>query len=165
MGKPKERLLSSLSKTSSIWSHLSRVGVACTHAVCPRSVSSYVDEGYMAMVGPGHRAGPLLLASQTYDSPKALASALSPSSLPALQLLWAAGTEPTALLPAQPRACSPRRTPQQQPLAAKQKGSWDLYFASVEPVISPTQPPPQAPISAASGDYLRYTCWCSKEKQ
>lgn len=54
-----------LLKTSSIWSRLSRVGVACTHVVCPRSVSSHVDGGYMAMVGPGPRAGTLLLASQT----------------------------------------------------------------------------------------------------
>lgn len=49
-------------------------------------------------------------------------------------------------------------TQQPLPLAAKQKGSWDSHFASVAPVISPTQPPPQAPINAASGDYLRHTC-------
>lgn len=85
-----------------------------------------------------------------------------PRSSP-LQLLRLSGALQTALLPAQPRHplskggyFSPAQ--QQPPLAAKQKGSWDLHFAFLAPVISPTQPPPQAPISTASGDYLKYTC-------
>lgn len=59
-----------------------------------------------------------------------------------------------ALLPTQPWGLLSSRglfpTQQQLPLAAKQKGSWDLHFASVGPVISPTWPPPWVPISTAS---------------
>lgn len=63
-----------------------------------------------------------------------------------------------ALLPAQPWGLLSSGglfpTQQQPPLAAKQKGSWDLHFASVGPVISPTRPPPRVPISTASGRLL-----------
>lgn len=55
---------------------------------------------------------------------------------------------------------------QHQPLphVAKQ-GKLSLQVGLVEPAISLARPLLWAPLSAASGAYLRYTCLCSQERQ
>lgn len=149
MGKPKERPLPSFPPARF------RVASAGRGRCVPTRHVHTVS-------GPADESGGLTPRETLSHRPPEPTTTPAPSPRLAAAL---GGSQANCPLPARPRSCSPRRTPQQPPLAAKQKGSWDLHFASTEPVISPTQPPPQAPGRAASGDDLSYTCWPSKQKK